>query len=47
LLEIKHKKDYTIICFVEGYATINISELAAATLIVFVLLMFVKPQMVC
>jgi hypothetical protein len=32
---------------VSGYATINISELAAATLVIFVLLMGIKPQMVC
>ncbi|CAF0845991.1 unnamed protein product [Adineta steineri] len=30
-----------------GYATINISELSAATLLVFVLLMSIKPQMLC
>jgi hypothetical protein len=47
LLEIKHKKNYTIICLVEGYETINISDLSAATLVIFVLLMSIKPQMVC
>jgi hypothetical protein len=30
-----------------GFSTIDISSLASGTLIIFVLLMAVKPQMVC
>lgn len=46
-MAMKHHRDNIVLNIASGYSTINLSDLSSATLLIFILLMSIKPQMVC